>query len=56
MVYNIWFLNLQSLMMMSIILVWNVRGAGRKGFTKSINEVVINNKVDILAILEPRIS
>ena len=35
---------------------WNVRGAGKKGFSRIINDVRRLNHIDVFAILEPRIS
>lgn len=38
------------------LLLWNARGAGNKGFMNSVRDLIRHHKVDLLVILEPRIS
>ncbi|KAL5832771.1 hypothetical protein ACOSQ3_016445 [Xanthoceras sorbifolium] len=39
-----------------MICTWNVRGAGKKGFARLINDMKDYHNIDIFVILEPRIS
>ena len=39
-----------------MICVWNVRGTGKKGFSRNIANIRGMHKFEILAVLEPRIS
>lgn len=37
-------------------LTWNVRGAGSSTFPRMMRDVILRNKVGLLAVLEPRVS
>ncbi|XP_061348903.1 uncharacterized protein LOC133294266 [Gastrolobium bilobum] len=39
-----------------IVCTWNYRGAGKKGFSSLIKDLVYQNKVQVLVLLETRIS
>lgn len=41
--------------MIAPILIWNIRGVGNSGSRRCLKEVVVSNKVEIVAISEPKV-